>query len=354
MSSVILFTKVLIKRKEMVFWMLVFPIILLLIFGSIYGGGGEEQKIPVYVYVNTSSPVREVVTALNSTFELVQVPQIEDPVSFVLNKTLRDRRPATLMVVESSKVRIYSTSPIWGQIVGGAVEGILYAMLYPQLSLPINVTLEIVGANVTKAGSLGPARVATVLMLVQAMGNGITGVAGIIAGLVASGYHKKVVLYKTSRIKTAFAVVASALAFSIISSFVLLSVGNAVYKTGHIIANPHVWAAYLLNFFAFAGIGLLLSNAVTQGKAAPQAVITISVMIFLTFAFISGYFIPLEIMPQEMAQIALALPTSYTASYAYVAALGGAPTPDVLIYPITATAVLFALGLLLFKPYKRP
>jgi len=354
MSSVVLFTKALIRRREMVFWMLAFPIFLLLIYGSIYGGGGEEQKIPVYVYMNTSSPVREVVTALNGTFELVQVRQIGDPVRFVLNETLRERRPATLVVVESSKVRIYSASPMWGQIVGGAVEGALYAMLYPHLSLPINVTLEIVGANATKASSLGLARLATMLMLVQAIGNGITGVAGIIAGLVASGYHKKVVLYKASRIKAALDVVASALVFSIISSFALLIVGEVVYKTGRIITNPHVWAAYLLNFFTFASVGLLLSNIMTQGRAAPQAIITISVMIFLTFAFISGYFIPLEVMPREMAQIALALPTSYTASYAYVAALGGAPTPDVLTYPIAATAALFTLGLLLFKPYKKP
>jgi len=354
MNSVVLFTKALIRRREIVFWMLAFPIFLLLIYGSIYGGDGEEQKIPVYVYMNTSSPVREVVTALNGTFELVQVQQIGDPVGFVLNETLRERRPATLVVVESSKVRIYSASPMWGQIVGGAVEGALYAMLYPHLSLPINVTLEIVGTNTTKAGSLGPARLATMLMLVQAIGNGITGVAGIIAGLVASGYHKKVVLYKASRIKAALNVVASALVFSIISSFALLIVGDVVYKTGRIIANPHVWAAYLLNFFTFASVGLLLSNIMTQGRAAPQAIITISVMIFLTFAFISGYFIPLEVMPREMAQIALALPTSYTASYAYVAALGGTPTPDVLMYPIAATAALFTLGLLLFKPYKKP
>jgi len=131
-------------------------------------------------------------------------------------------------------------------------------------------------------------------------------------------------------------------------------VGSVVYKTGHIITNPHVWAAYLLNFFAFAGIGLLLSNAVTQGRAAPLTIITASVMIYLTLAFISGYFIPLEIMPREMVQIALALPTSYTASYAYVAALGGTPTPDVLMYPTAATAALFTLGLLLFKPYRKP
>jgi len=365
MSSVILLTKAYFKDKASVFWQIIFPIFLLLIFGSMYGGGGEEQKIPVYL--SAEGDWKNALAALNGTFEIRLVQSVGNPVQFVLNKTLETRRPATLVVAKADRIDVYSASAIWGKIVSEVVKGVVYNVTYSSLlskmsirpipaaspSTP-NVTLTVIGANATNLVSLGPARVTTILMLVQAFSSGITGVAGLIAALVAAGLHKRIVLFGASRLKTALSVVAAALIFSLASTLALLAVAQAMFKTGYLLLNPYVWIAYFLNFFMFAGVGLLLSNAATQGRAAPRAIIEASVIVYLTFAFISNYFIPLEVMPKEMAQIALALPTSYTASYAYVAALGGAPTPDVLIYPIAATAVLFALGLLLFKPYKKP
>ena len=364
MSSAILFAKAYFKNKSSVFWITVFPIFLLLIFGNIYGGGGEEQKIPVYL--SAEGDWKNALAVLNGTFEIRLVQGVENPVQFVLNKTLETRRPATLVVAKADSIDVYSTSAIWGKIVSEAVRGVVYNVTYsrfmsriPIMPIPVvlpstpNVTLTVIGANATRA-SLGPVRITTTLMLVQAFSSGITGVAGLIAALVAAGLHKRIVLFGVSRLKTALNVVAATLIFSLASTLMLLAVAQTMFKAGHLLLNPYVWIAYLLNFFMFAGVGLLLSNAVTQGRAAPQTIITTSVMIFLTFAFISNYFIPLEVMPRGMAQIALALPTSYTASYAYVAALGGTPTPDVLMYPTAATAALFTLGLLLFKPYRKP
>jgi len=364
MNSVILLAKAYFKDKASMFWLLVFPIFILLIYGNMYSGG-EQQKIPVYL--SAEGDWKDALAALNGTFEIRLVQNVENPVQFVLNKTLETRRPATLVVAKADRIDVYSASPIWGSIVSETVKGVVYNVTYSRLfsNIPIrpmpaalpstpNVTLTVIGVNATSATSLGPARLTTMLMLLQAFGSGITGVAGLIAALVAAGLHKRIALFGASRLKTALSVVAATLIFSLTSTLLLLAVAQAMFKTGYLLLNPHAWIAYFLDFFMFAGMGLLLSNAATQGRAAPRAIVQISVVVYLMFAFMGNYFIPLEAMPKEMAQIALALPTSYSASYAYVAALGGTPTPDVLIYPIAATAALFALGLLLFKPYKRP
>jgi len=190
------------------------------------------------------------------------------------------------VVAKADRIDVYSTSAIWGKIVSEAVRGVVYNVTYSSLLskmsiMPIpaaspstpNVTLTVIGANATNLVSLGSARVTTILMLVQAFSSGITGVAGLIAALVAAGLHKRIILFGASRLKTALSVVAAALIFSLASTLVLLAVAQAMFKTGYLLLNPYVWIAYFLNFFMFAGVGLLLSNAATQGRATPRAII---------------------------------------------------------------------------------
>lgn len=114
------------------------------------------------------------------------------------------------------------------------------------------------------------------------------------------------------------------------------------------------WISYVLNFIFFAGIALLITNALVMRKAESEAVMPLSALLFLLFAFTTGYFIPIEVMPKAMANIATSMPTSYTLAFASVAALGGSAPPSLLAYPSAVAVAVFTLGLYLFKPYSRP
>lgn len=48
----------LLRTRSFVFWMVIFPVLLMVVFGGLYGGGAEEQKAPVYLHAD--GPLREV------------------------------------------------------------------------------------------------------------------------------------------------------------------------------------------------------------------------------------------------------------------------------------------------------
>lgn len=345
------------RNKSYLFWMVIFPVLLMALFGALYSGGGGEQKPPVFLYANgTMEKVLE--NALNSTFDLKIVERVEDPTVFVLNATAALRLPATLIVANQSTISIYSASNIWGPIVAEAVDGALYYAFYPQAQIPVNVTLKIIGgeANATSLLAQGPTSVAVALTLVEALGAGITGVLGMLGALVVTGLNKRAALSRISKIRIALAAAIAAFLASLVGVNAILIVAGVLYRVepADILAKWQWWASYVLNYLLFAGIALLMTRALVMGKAEAQTMMGTGVMLFLLFAFATGYFIPLEVMPKAMADFALSMPTSYTLAFARVAVLGGPADPAELFYPAVAAIAVFSLGLYFFKPYSKP
>jgi hypothetical protein len=338
------------RDKAFLFWMVAFPAILMVIYGAVFGGGGEPAKAPVFLYAD-SSLGQLLKDVLNETYDLKLVSQVDDPKAFVLRETARLRKPATLVMANGSSIHIYSASNIWGGIVAGAVYGLVYQYYYPNLTVPVDVKLEIIGAaNATSMFAQGPTRTATVLVLVEAMAAGIQEVLALFGGLTITGLNKRAALFRVSKLN----VVASVVASSLLSSFAGVAAVFAVAKfygveIWRIALSWHVWVAYILNYLFFAGIGLLMTNAMTVRKADVSVLMNLGTMIFLLFAFTTGYYIPLEVMPESMARFALAMPTSYTATFATVSVLGGEAPISMLAYPAAAAAAVFALGLRLVK-----
>lgn len=358
LKAVYLFFISTLRTRAFLIWMVLFPALLMVIFGALYAGeGGEAQKPPVFLYANgTLKEALEI--ALNSTFDLKIVDKVGSPDLFVLNATASLRIPATLVVANGSVVEIYSASGIWGPLVMSTVAGVLYSFYYPNVQLPVNVSLKIVDgvANATSLLAQSPTTVAIVLTLVEAMGAGITGVLGVLGSLVVTGLNKKAALSKIGKARLALTATGSALLSSFIGTSAILTAAYMVYKVDPavILAKWQWWASYLLNFAFFAGIALLVTNALVMGKVEAGSVMSVGVMLYLVFAFTTGYFIPIEVMPKAMADFALSMPTSYTFTFAKVAALGGQAPLSLLYYPAAAATAALLFGLYFFKPYSRP
>ncbi|AFA39699.1 hypothetical protein Pogu_1672 [Pyrobaculum oguniense TE7] len=212
---------------------------------------------------------------LNSTFDLRVVDRIGDPVAFVLNATARLRVPATLVVANGSAIAVYSTSNIWGVIVSSAVEGALYAAFYPDVRLPVNATLKIIGdaANATSLLAQGPLRVALILTLVEAMGVAITGVLLALDSLVVTGLNKRVAMFKISKTRLALAAVFGAFLSSLVGTFAVITAADVIYHASalRLLGMWQWWISYVLNFFFFAGIALLITIALVMRKAEFEA-----------------------------------------------------------------------------------
>ncbi|AFA40711.1 ABC-2 type transporter [Pyrobaculum oguniense TE7] len=422
----ILFLKDALRDRVSLFWGVAFPVFLMVVFGLIWGGGGGEVKIPVYIYDVGGQMGRSLAEALNSAFDVKLVESISDPETFVVKKTAEERRPVTLVVVNRS-VTVYSTSTIWGNIVHGYLRGVAYdrylrggfsapyaevpnatrpesvqitgiAMVNftnsTSLELPLSVAvrfnnktgIEVVLQNlnitmhVNESGavwgggawpsqavdlkivgsdggslSLGALRVATALVLVVAMQAGVVGTAATLTSLITLGLNKRAALSRIRKYKVAAAATVSNFLFSLIGATAVIVVATFFRVDGlRLAATWQLWASYLLNFLFFAGIGLLMTNAVVFRKVRPASVVNAATALFLLFAFTTGYFMPLEILPRDLLNFALAMPTSYTMSFALAALQGGSPPLAMLAYPAAATAVAYAVGLAWAKLYAKP
>ncbi len=358
LSVVALLSKALLRRKPQIFWVFIFPILLLLLFGYIYASGGSP-KIPIYVYYGSSSKIgKELVAILNKTstaFEIhVLNKSIEKPMKFVIDMTSKSKVPVLLVVVKPTEVNIYSTSKIWGSIVSGYVTQALYMIFNPRAYLPIKVNLNLPGsANKTGFLTMNTTRLTVLLMLVQALTEGFHTLT-LVASLVVTGLNKRAALFRVTKYKLAIAVTLSIFIVALLASIMLLAVAYATLhvKLEDVLLDPYMWVSYVLTFMFGAGIALMLSRVILRGLDVAAAS-SLATALFLMLAFLSGYFVPIEVMPETLAKIALALPTTQLGVLAYTTAMGGAPNMNLLTYSAAVSLAIFAIGVITFTPYRR-
>ncbi len=358
LSIVTLLSKALLRRKPQIFWVFIFPILLLLLFGYMYASGGTP-KIPVYVYYGNSSKIgRTLVTILNKTaaaFEIhVLNKSVEKPMKFVVDMTSRSKVPVSLIIVEPTKVNIYSTSKIWGSIVSSYVMQALYMIFNPRVHLPVKVNLNLPGsANKTGFLMMNTTRLTILLMLVQALIEGFHTLT-LVASLVVTGLNKRAALFRVTKYKLAIAVTLSMFIVALLASMILLGVAYLTLrvKPESILLDPYMWISYVLTFMFGAGIALILSRMTLKGLDVAAAS-SLATALFLILAFLSGYFIPIEVMPETLAKIALTLPTTQLGVLAYTTAMGGAPNMSLLMYSAAVSLAIFVIGVVTFTPYER-
>ena len=113
------------------------------------------------------------------------------------------------------------------------------------------------------------------------------------------------------------------------------------------------WAGFLINYATFAGIGFALSRLTIRLSRNPFVLVDAGVSIFLAAAFMGGYFIPIEVMPRDVASMAAATPMYRVFAAAYSHVLGGPVSPAELAYPAAVAAASLLLGLALFELHRR-
>jgi hypothetical protein len=382
-----------VRERQAFFWILIFPLMIYIIFGVLLQG---EDKPRVVVYISNSSTAEKLAEWLrwyNITAEVVE--GIDDPINFLKKQAAVGR--AAVYVATDGNVTIYSTS-VYGPMVAGLVERALYFqqfgefrnitmnLLYVEGGVMRNVTykIDVVMANVSAISVFR--NVTHILVTIPRwspqFGGGVhyvdlsTGISGSVKatwlvrmGLViglypiltvaftiyslhVTGFLKRLYLSPKSKYVSLLAVALGSLVLSLMSLF---SIAVLAYLVGHpasVFTNVGVLVAFISNVLFGVGVGLLISAAdirLRSGVTPP----VLPLPLFLLLAFLTGYFMMAELLPEGILNVVQNLPPYVARVFAETAVLYGLYDWWRFTTAFSASAAILVVGLLLHPVVKR-
>ena len=309
------FSRGYLRNRFGLFFGLIFPVILILIFGAIFSSSGSSV-INVYAQNKDNGPVSiQFLDALNSssTIRITMVNPTEDFSKYLASHSASDgivipeNFSANYGAGQPVNVTVYGnpTSTTSG-IVSGTVNGVInYFNLnyYKQNAIPIiGITPTTVNTHQTK--------------YIDFLVPGLIGFAILVSPMFSlvniSSDYKKTKLFKQLSLTplTKFEWLASKILWyivlTVISFVLMVVVGIGVYGA-NITLTPWLIPFLLIGPTLFASLGMLVGT-VTKN---PETAGVIGNIVTFPMMFLSGTFFPISIMPQYLQTIAHVLPLFY-------------------------------------------
>lgn len=363
-------TKNWLRSRSGIFFSILFPILLLLIFGSVFGG--QQVKYTLFVQNldvdsdgNPSELSQAFIEALNSTgiLDLERIPGDVEPMKYAREKVGKIGSPRALVVPRgfqedaingSIGARIHTildTLRMWVEQFGeyipeerrGEIDRGMKGLEEFNQTLPVRKGTLIL---MLQAGDQGAAAIRGVVMdivnrfnakLVAAgesielreeveeargwraadyyvpgyiaaftLTNGVIGLSSVVSDFRRRGVVKR---FSTTPLTKAEWVVSNVLQQSILAlilTIIMIAVGWMVFSV-RVDLNPLSLALIFLGALMSSGMGMLVGGAVKDPEAASAAGNSIA----FPLMFLSGSFWPLEIMPEFMQRLAQFLPLTY-------------------------------------------
>ena len=312
-----------------VFWTVLFPILLILIFGAIFSGGDEAEFNIVVQDLDNTTISEEFVANLDNT-SLLNVVELETgknvtefmhdedkPVALVIPKGFNDTMveyiesqydPLTEFDDESLPFNLTLYFDPSDQTTTSILRSILASVIY-QLNMNIIGGETIIGIN--EESSVGEDFDYIDFFLPGMIG--FTIMTSCIYGSIErntkyrkDGILRKLLTMPITRAEWILSKMLFMLFLSFVSTLVILLVGILVWGIS-IKINIFFFLLIIATSFLFSGIGMIIGRFVKEQETADMAggAITFPMM------FLAGTFFPLESMPDFMQSIAQVLPLYY-------------------------------------------
>ncbi len=317
-------TKNWLRSRSGLFFSFLFPVIFLLVFGSIFGGtGNTSYQLYVQNLDMGSGPPglsQIFVKALNST-HVLSIKMLDPSVnatSFIRNTTaFFGSEPRVLVIPSGFQQRllakenvnlIFISSPAdqSAQFVWGIVNDVSFRfeMFLQNSTQLINVTTVSSSYRSLRAVDYYVAGITAAFM----MTNGVIGLTSVASEFRRRGFLKR--LFSTPVTKTDWIVgnVLSQTVLGILLTGVMIALAIIVYHSS-VSINIYTVASIFAGAVLFSGIGMTLAGLVSD----PEAASGLGNAVAFPMMFLSGTFWPIDIMPQFLQSIARALPLTYFA-----------------------------------------
>ena len=322
LSDFKVFSRGYLRNRFGLFFGLIFPVILILIFGAIFAGSGTST-VNVYVQNQDAGPfaspqlniAQQFLTALNSsgTAKITLVPDSENFSSYLASHSASDgiiipeNFSANYLAGNGVNVIVYGNpASSTSSIVSGTVNGVInYFNLnyYKQNATPIiSIKQTTVNTQQTK--------------YIDFLVPGLIGFAILVSPMFSlvniSSDYKKTKLFKQlsltplTKMEWLASKILWYIVLTIISFVLMVTVGILVYGA-HITLTPWLIPFLLIGPTLFASLGMLVGT-VTKN---PETAGVIGNIVTFPMMFLSGTFFPISIMPQYLQTIAHVLPLFY-------------------------------------------
>ncbi len=347
------FSRGYLRNKFGLFFGLIFPVILILIFGAIFAGG-STGKVNVYAQNQDTGPIsNSFLTALNdsSTITVITVNTSEN-----FSKYLADHSSSDGIVIPSDFSANYLAGnqvnmTVYGNptasssgIVAGTVNG--YANYFNLQRFNGTAIIGITSATVNTQQT----------KYIDFLIPGLIGFSILTSPMFSlvniSSEYKKEKLFKQLSLTplTKMEWLTSKVMWYIVLTITgfLLMVGVGIFAFGaHVVLTPWLIPFLILGPMLFAALGMLVGT-VTK---SPETAGVIGNIVTFPMMFLSGTFFPISTMPQYLQSVAHVLPLFYIIEGLNNAMVYGNISGVVIDIAVVAviTAVIFALAVKLFK-----
>ena len=362
LSDFKVFSRGYLRNRFGLFFGLIFPVILILIFGAIFSSTGTSS-VGVYVQNQDVGPfaspqmniAQQFVSSLNSSgvLKITLVPNSENFSNYLAAHSASDG----IIIPENFSANYLAGNPVnvivygnptssTSSVVSGAVSGVInYFNLnyYKQNATPvISITKTTVNTQQTK--------------YIDFLVPGLIGFAILISPMFSmvniSSEYKKTKIFKqlslTPLTKMEW-LISKVMWYIILSAFsFLLMVGVGIFLYGaHITLTVWLIPFLLLGPMMFCALGMLVGT-VTKN---PETAGVIGNIVTFPMMFLSGTFFPISIMPQYLQTIAHVLPLFYIIEGLNNVMVYGNYMGAVIDLAVVAviTAVIFVAAVRLFK-----
>ncbi|MFQ5838288.1 MAG: ABC transporter permease [Thermoplasmata archaeon] len=316
-ADLVAYAKQYIRTPTASFFTLVFPILLILIFGGVFGAP-EEINLEVHVQnLDGSQMSVALVDALNETgvLTVIMVSSNEDLEAYVRDLSI----PAALLIPEGFQTDVqmavagdpdaYPKVVLYGdlsssafQAVEGVVQGVVTGMIF-----------ELYGATPVSVESQSISQVG--FSYIDFFLPGVIGIT-VLTPLFASSttaaeyrerhYFKLLATTPLRKSEFLFSRTLWMIGLMFLSTILMIVVARLVFGAIFIL-NPVAVALITAGTVLFVSIGMAIGNFAKDTEAATA----VANVVYFPMMFLTGTFFPVEIMPSFIQVISRALPLTY-------------------------------------------
>lgn len=319
-ATIIVSIKSFYREKTVVFFRIAFPVILILVFGTIFMERDNEIfELDVQDHNQTESSAQLVkAIGLSGRFKMIPVAPEIDALRFA-----KDHKRNLVLLIPKD----FESALMQGMATHTPHAPVPLNLLYDPSSFGVSTKLEvlkIVLAGINQELSGRPPLIVSEetsilnhqyrfieffvpgIIAMAVMTASLFGAVNVNAELRQKGVIRKLFTTPLTRTDWILANVLYQFILAVISTIVMLLVSYAVFKV-RLVINAWLLVFVALDVFAFVGLGMILTRVAKEAESAAAA----ADAIMFPMMFLSGTFFPVEMMPEFLQKFAKVLPLYY-------------------------------------------
>lgn len=352
--------KMTLRQRESLFWMFLFPILLMIILGLVFGSSGEMRLKIGVVDLDGSMASQAIVQGLIQAFEDTPEIEIITGTEEAERAAIKDgdrngiliipegfgaavsqgEKAAVNMIINQSEV---STAKLTASTLRGIVEGINREMSGTRELIVVNEEAAQDVEDFEYIDFMVPS-----ILAIEVMYGGLAGYSLAIATYREKGILRRIKVSPLSLSTFLSSGIASVLIFTLLQAALLVAVGMLAFKLKIHGNYFYIALVVLLGALSFLSLGFLIASLTRNSRSAGLA----SQAVAMPMMFLSGIFFPLQFAPSVLRVVARFLPLYYFGNALREVIVESAGLADIwldLVVLVVVGAVAFFVAVRFFR-----